>query len=121
MQHLDLLELLNDLYQRYMPETVYLVKNQPRHEQAMRTIEALIDRIAHEDDAADFNVKKDELIGTSIALEVTTVCFSTVNLAALCDLLQQADSLDVTPLVDGRVRLTIGFDNVYKPYDPCEK
>ncbi len=121
MKHLDLFELLNDLYQRYMPETVYLVKNQPRHEEAMRSLWRLISFVTQEDETAEVSFSKNELIGTSLALDIKTYCFATTNVQELCDLLKQVDSLDVVPLTDGRVCLTVGFDNVYKPYEPNEK
>ena len=121
MKHEDFFEQLSNLYHKYMPETVYLVKNHPRYEEATRTLWGLIAYFSQEDDTAEISFSKDELLGTALALDVTTICFSTTNIAELCELLKQADSLDVTPLDDDRVRLTIGFNDVYKPYDPNEQ
>lgn len=100
-----------------MPETVYLVKNHPRYEEATRTIWGLIAYFSQEDDTAEFSISKDELIGTSLALNVITDSFCLTDIPKPCGFLNQADSIDIIPLVDSRVRLTIGFNDAYKPYE----
>ena len=117
MQTFDLCDAFAELFNRYMPETVYLVKNHPRFEEVSETIREISDFFHENDENAEITVSPDELIGTMLAVDVKTNLLCTTETNILAAFLAKADSLDVVPLTDGRVQLIFGFENAYKPYE----
>ena len=113
----DPCDALVELLKRHMPETVYLVKNHPRYDEAVETIQAFSDFFRENDENAEITVAPDELIGTMLAVDVKTDILCTTKTKTLAAFLAKADSLDVVPLTDGRVQLILGFDKAYKPYE----
>ena len=117
METFDLCDALAELFERYMPETVYLVKNHPRYGEVTKTIREVSDFFRKNDENAEITVCPDELIGTMLAVDVKTDLLCTTETRSLAALLAKADSLDVEPLTDGRVQIIFGFEDAYKPYE----
>lgn len=118
MKKKDGIDALLEYYEAHMPETVCLMRNKGRYEEivkAMSEIKSFIKTI--ESDAA-FEISKDELVGTSLALEVTCTLLSMTEVDRFCKAIRTADSIDITPKTDGNLSVVFGFNDAYVPAPP---
>ncbi len=113
----DYTNFLNFL-QAHLPETVYLVKNGSRFEEAMSDLLSLRTLFLHSDCEAHCCVTTDELLGTMLILEVVCPLFSLGDSKEFCKLLARADCLDVLPTEDGRLCFSIGYRDAFCPARP---
>lgn len=101
-----------------LPKGVVLVKNKERYEEIKQAIQDIADAIWEYDEEAKVAVEQDELIGTCMLAEFVTDCLGITNTQLFCKGLQKATTMDVTPLVDGKIKIGFTFEDAYSPADP---
>lgn len=117
MNRNDGIDVLLALIEAHMPETVYLVRNKGRYDKIVDAMKKIQDFVASIDDDARFEVSKDQLIGTSIVLDVNCTLLAFTEVDKFCDAIKTADSIDIVALTDGTVKITFGFNDAYVPYN----
>lgn len=117
----DSIDVLLDYYIEHMPKTVYLVKNKGRYEEVVKAMDDIKTFIETIEPDAKFEISKDELIGTSVGLEVTCTLLSLTEVDQFCDAIRKADSIDIMPKTNGDLSVIFGFNDVYVPAPPKTK
>ena len=113
MKKKDGIDVLLEIYEEHMPETVYLTRNKGRYEEIVKAMDDIKKFIETIESSATFKISKDELDGTSLALEVTCTLLSMTEVDLFCNAIKKADSIDIMPLTDGNLSVTFGFKNAY--------
>jgi glutaredoxin-related protein len=114
----DEIDALLSFYEEHMPKTVYLMRNKGRYEEIVKAMDDIKKFIETIESDATFEISKDELIGTSLALEVTCTLLSMTEVDQFCDAIKKADSIDITPKTDGNLSVIFGFNDAYVPAPP---
>lgn len=117
----DPIDVLLDKYVELMPETVYLMRNGKRYDEIVGAMDKIQKFIESVEPDAEFKISKDELVGTSIALEVTCTLLSFTEVEQFCAVAQKADSIDIMPMTDGNLSVVFGFNDAYIPVPPASK
>ncbi len=104
-----------------LPETICLVRNKERYDEIVRSITEIQEYFVEQDDQTQFVIEKDKLLGMSLCLSVVCQLLSTTDIESLCKVIGKADSIDIEPLCNGKIRFTFGFDNAYKPAPPYQE
>lgn len=112
------IDALIAFYEKHMPETVYLMRNKGRYEEIVKAMNDIKDFISTIESDATFEISKDEIDGTSLALEVTCTLLSMTEVDQFCAAIKKADSIDITPKTDGNLSVMFGFNNAYVPAPP---
>lgn len=118
MKKQDEIDALLSFYEEHMPKTVYLMRNKGRYEEIVKAMDDIKKFIETIESDATFEISKDELIGTSLALEVTCTLLSMTEVGQFCDAIKKADSIDITPKTDGNLSVIFGFNDAYVPAPP---
>ena len=118
MKKQDEIDALLSFYEEHMPKTVYLMRNKGRYEEIVKAMDDIKKFIETIESDATFEISKDELIGTSLALEVTCTLLSMTGVDQFCDAIKKADSIDITPKTDGNLSVIFGFNDAYVPAPP---
>ncbi len=118
MKKQDSIDRLLALYEKHMPATVYLMRNPERYDKIAKAMEELKSFIDSIEDSATFSITKDELIGTSITLEVRCDLISFTEVDQFCSAIKMVDSIDIVPTDDGRLSVVFGFNDAYIPAPP---
>lgn len=118
MKKQDEIDALLSFYEEHMPKTVYLMRNKGRYEEIVKAMDDIKKFIETIESDATFEISKDELIGTSLALEVTCTLLSMTEVDQFCDAIKKADSIDITPKTDGNLSVRFGFNDAYVPAPP---
>lgn len=118
MRKMDEIDKLISFYEEHMPKTVYLQRNGKRYDEIVEAMRSIQDFIATIEDSATYKVSKDELIGTSLSLDVVCTLLSLTEVDQFCDAIKKADSIDITPLTDGSLSIIFGFNDAYIPAPP---
>lgn len=118
MKKQDEIDALLSFYEEHMPKTVYLMRNKGRYEEIVKAMDDIKKFIETIESDATFEISKDELIGTSLALEVTCALLSMTEVDQFCDAIKKADSIDITPKTDGNLSVIFGFNDAYVPAPP---
>ena len=118
MKKQDEIDALLSFYEEHMPKTVYLMRNKGRYEEIVKAMDDIKKFIETIESDATFEISKDELIGTSLALEVTCTLLSMTEVDQFCDAIKKADSIDITPKTDGNLSVIFGFNDAYVPAPP---
>lgn len=118
MKKQDEIDALHSFYEEHMPKTVYLMRNKGRYEEIVKAMDDIKKFIETIELDATFEISKDELIGTSLALEVTCTLLSMTEVDQFCDAIKKADSIDITPKTDGNLSVIFGFNDAYVPAPP---
>lgn len=118
MKKQDEIDALLSFYEEHMPKTVYLMRNKGRYEEIVKAMDDIKKFIETIESGATFEISKDELIGTSLALEVTCTLLSMTEVDQFCDAIKKADSIDITPKTDGNLSVIFGFNDAYVPAPP---
>lgn len=121
MKKQDEIDVLLSYYEKHMPETVYLMRNKGRYEEIVKAMDDIKKFIETIEPDAKFEISKDELVGTSLALEVTCTLLSMTEVDQFCDAIKKADSIDITPKTNGDLSVIFGFENAYIPAPPTTK
>lgn len=102
-----------------LPETTYLVKNNPRHDEAMQAAYAIWNLTAASgNDNFQFRIAPDPLTGTSLCVEIIGSVIVFEDMQKLCPALSVANNLEVCAREDGTSLIGIVFENAYKPAKP---
>ena len=118
MKKQDEIDALLSFYEEHMPKTVYLMRNKGRYEEIVKAMDDIKKFIETIESDATFEISKDELIGTSLVLEVTCTLLSMTEVDQFCDAIKKADSIDITPKTDGNLSVIFGFNDAYVPAPP---
>lgn len=118
MKKQDEIDALLSFYEEHMPKTVYLMRNKGRYEEIVKAMDDIKKFIETIESDATFEISKDELIGTSLALEVTCTLLSMTEVDQFYDAIKKADSIDITPKTDGNLSVIFGFNDAYVPAPP---
>lgn len=118
MKKQDEIDALLSFYEEHMPKTVYLTRNKGRYEEIVKAMDDIKKFIETIESDATFEISKDKLIGTSLALEVTCTLLSMTEVDQFCDAIKKADSIDITPKTDGNLSVIFGFNDAYVPAPP---
>lgn len=118
MKKQDEIDALLSFYEEHMPKTVYLMRNKGRYEEIVKAMDDIKKFIETIESDATFEISKDELIGTSLALEVTCTLLSMTEVDQFCDAIKKADSIDITPKTAGNLSVIFGFNDAYVPAPP---
>ncbi len=117
----DEIDALIAVYEAHMPKTVYLMRNPGRYEQVVNAMDEIKSYISSIEESATFKITKDELVGTSLIMEVTCTLLSLSEVDQFCNAIKQADTIDFTPLASGDLSVMFGFNNAYIPVPPAAK
>ena len=113
----DPVEHLLDLI-RSLPQNVPLMINMPRYVETLKAV-AIIRRVAiQECPDAECEMEYDGLTGTSLCFRVKVDEFGVDDTSKFAEALEIADTMDVIPLADGRVKLGFTFERVRVPMPP---
>lgn len=118
MKKIDVIDVLIDLYKKYMPETVYLIENPSRYSEAEKAVEIISDLALAIDSTAKIEAKPDDLTGTSLCLEIITDLIVIDELDKFCSALKKADTFEVSPLTNGKIFFGLTFENTWIPAPP---
>lgn len=121
MKKRDPIITLLKIIEENMPETVYLMRNKERYEEVVKAMEEIKDFILSIEDDAKFKVEKDELLGTTLILEVNCTLLSFTEVDEFCEAIKKVDTIDVVAKTDGTLGITFGFNDAYVPCPPSAK
>ena len=113
MNTIDLIKLLISDYERRLPPTVYLVRNGERYQQVIDAMQAIQRFISSVEEDARFEIVKEELIGTTLSLEVKCSVLCMTEVDKFCSAIKKADSIDIVPLSNGTLEVIFSFKNAY--------
>ncbi len=108
------------LLDAHLPETVYLMKNGNRYNEAMNDLLALQTYLLRSDREARCRVTTDELLGTMLVLEAECPLLALGESKEFCALLARADCLDVLPTERGTLCFSIGYRDAFRPAPPVK-
>lgn len=94
------------------------MRNPDRYDKIVAAMQDIQNYIVSIEDDAEFKVSKDEVIGTTLILEVTCTLLSLSEVEQFCDAIRKADTIDFTPLANGDLSVMFGFNNAYIPAPP---
>ena len=111
----DPIDALLDAYVTLMPKTAYLMLNKERYDEATAAIKEICEMAQLYDKDAKFDIHKDDLVGTSLNLSITSDLFVIDMIDKFCDSLRVANTFEVNPLTNGKISISMTFQNVYIP------
>lgn len=114
----DEIDSLLAFYEAHMPHDVYLMRNKERYDEIKNAIDTIKQFVSTIESDAEFTISKDELIGTSLCLEVVCTLLSMTEVDKFCVAIKKADSIDITPRADGMLSVVFGFNDAYLPAKP---
>lgn len=118
MKKKDEIDALLKAYEAHMPKTVHLMRNKGRYEEIVNAMDDITKFIKTIENNATFEISKDELLGTSLAFEITCSLLSMTEVDQFCNAIKKADCIDIVPKTDGTLSVTLGFNDAYVPAPP---
>ena len=118
MKKRDSINQLIAMYEKFMPETVYLKRNGGRYEEVIKAMTELQNFILTIEEDAKFKIAKEELIGTSLVLEVNCTLLSLTEVDEFCSAIKTSNAIDITPKTDGTLEILFEFKDAYVPVNP---
>jgi len=119
IKEIDTIDILLAIIEEMRPDVAVLEKNPARYKDLEDALTVIQKCGLASDDEAEIVVKREELIGTSVGLEIYSNLFAVDDLTEFAKMLTTANTFEVFPLSDGRACLSLGFQNVYKPFYPA--
>lgn len=117
----DAIDALVDLFYKYMPEVVYLMKNPERYPEIEKSINELKALVLEDHDDAKIKFGPDELIGTTMCVEIETCTFAIYDLERFCSILSKASTFSIDALTNGNVEIGITFEDAWIPAPPYDE
>lgn len=117
-QMLKDIDAVCDFIKAHKPEQSVFVKNKKRYEEVMNAIEELANIAFASDETAKVFIGNDELVGNDIVMDIECSLLSTVEIDRFLSAIKTAYSIDIVPLTNGNIRITIGFAGAWKIYFP---
>lgn len=114
------IEALLEMLRRIPKETVTAI-DLPQYAIARASIESLIRIISVDYPDANFHIGYDQLLGTSLIFSVETDGINVYDTKELCKALAPVATIDVEPLVNGKVRVNFKYSHVRFFVPPDEK
>lgn len=105
-----LLEIL-----KKVPKSRLLMINGPRHEEAIRSIQQIVEYVRQESPDAEVSVSYDGIIGTCLLLEIVTDMLNIYNIKDFFKMAEAADTMDVVPLLDSKISIGFTYENARMP------
>lgn len=110
----ELFNALLKIIDENLPDNFIGKNNGMRYKTVMRAVEKLQKLVLEDDPDALFTCEPDPLLGTSLGVDIETVLFSISKMKEFCKILSLASSIEAMPLINGKVRVSITFDDVWK-------
>lgn len=114
------IEALLEMLRRIPQETVTAIDLQ-KFSAAQASVAILTRIIAKDFPDATFKLEYDPLLGTSLALIVETDGVNVYNTEELCQALKPVSTIDVEPLLNGKIRISFAYSHVRFFVPPDEK
>ena len=109
-------------YKDNRPETIYLVKNKQRYYEVLSAISTICSfALESNPDGTKITTNPDELLGTSLCVEIITPLVVFESMQELCAALSSADNLEICARTDGTVLIGIVFEDVYDFAPPAKQ
>lgn len=110
---IDALDKLLNFINDNRPETGYLMKNDKKYPAIENAINEITELAKLCDEDCEISIETDEIVGTSVLLSIKTNYFVVDEIDKFCKALKEADTIDVSPLEDGRVEIGLTFQDAY--------
>jgi len=102
-------------YKSKRPETIYLIKNKQRYDEAMAAVSDICKySLKSNPEETRITANPDELLGTSICVEIISTLIVFEDIENFCAALSKANNFEVCARVDGKFLLGIVFEDVYE-------
>ena len=95
-----------------MPQNYVLMLNLPRYQKARETISLILQSLDDLDLKEEPRIFFDELIGTSLCVELVSHYMSFDDLQLFANALKGVDTMDISPRLDGTVEVGFTFEGV---------
>ena len=118
MKKKDGIDALLAKLEELLPETAVFVKNKERYDEAQQAIREISDFVWQTDKNAKINVFPDELIGSSLCVEIIASLVVIEMVDKFCDALRKADNFEIYPREDGNIALGLVFEDAWVPAPP---
>jgi|GEM_PF-1914343 len=101
-------------FDKIRPSTVYLIKDKQKYD-AFRCATETICTFALESnpDNTSISIRQDELLSTSICVEITTDLIVFENMRSLCDALEKVDNMEIVATTKSQAIIGLVFEEVY--------
>lgn len=120
MKKFDALDELLAFYKKYIPQTVYLMKNPNRYPEVEKAVKEISDFALAIDSTAKVKSKPDDLTGSSLCLEITTDLIVVDEIDKFCSALSKADTFEASPLTNGKIFFALTFEDTWIPAPACK-
>lgn len=114
----DKIDELLDYYVDHMPRTAYLIKNAERYPLVEKAVREISEIALLCDSDAKITIRPDELVGTTLCLEITSSLFVVDMIDKFCELLKYANTFEACPLTTGDVSVSMTFQDAWIPASP---
>ena len=106
------IDALCALIREKMPRNYVLMLNLPRYQKARETISRILQSLDELDLKESPRIFFDELIGTSLCVELVSYGIDFADLQLFAAALNDVDTMDITPYLDGTVKVGFTFEGV---------
>lgn len=111
----DEIDNLLEFYFKETAEEVFLMRNEERYDVAVKAANRIAEMISSYDNNAEIKMYPDGLIGTYLCLSIVTDIFVIDAMPDFIDALKEANTIDVTPLVNGKIEIGLTFPDAWVP------
>lgn len=117
----DEIDRLLEYYVEHMPQNVYLVKNKDRYPLVEQAAREIADMALTCDEDAKIEIYPDDLTGSILCLKITADLFVIDMIDKFCESLKLASTFEACALTDGRVSVSMTFQDAWVPAPPAKK
>lgn len=102
-------------YEELMPRTTFLKKNKDKYPIIEKAVRELADIATTYDEDSVIKITPDKLVGTTLCLDIETNLLAVEDMDRICKSLKYADTLEICPLTDGNVSVSMTFQDAWVP------
>ena len=96
------------------PSTVYLVKDKAKYDEVILAVDTIGSfALESNPNGTTISISQDELLATSICVEITTNLVVFEDMQELCSALEKADNLEITTTTKNKMVIGLVFENIY--------
>lgn len=114
----DEIDKLLEFYFKETAEQVCLVKNEERYPIIEKAVNEIANMALQCDSNSIIKAEPDGLIGTILCLTIETDLFVIDAMPDFIDALKEANTIDVTPLLNGKIEIGLTFPDAWVPVLP---
>ena len=104
-----------EFIKEYLKKDKIKIVNQVRTKDLFETY-AIVQNLLRNAEETTVEIESGKLELGDVTIRITALTITIFDLNNLMRIIQKADSVDIYPLTDGRVRLDIQFNDVYSVY-----